>query len=410
MKKKALVILLIFVITFGYSSETSTIQVVSESGIAIFLDGIYKGVTTSEMGGIILHQLPSGMHTIKAAKKGFAPQEMKLTLKPEEIYTHTVQPFVMKITVTEKENIEKVQLGRLKIESTPIVLSIDIPALNLVLNKTKDEWIAENIPTGKYDVIFSSGNETMQSVIEINPGWLSHYYVDMSIRKIEEKNIYISPEQRMANIEMIEIPATPQRPKGSYIGKYELTQTLYKSIMGNNPSYFQGENLPVEQISWYDAVTFCNKLSDLCELDKVYFQSAPGKIQRHFGANGFRFPTKKEWEYAASGGGNINFWSGTANAQKLIMFAWYSKNSEITTHPVGTKLPNALGFYDMSGNVYEWTSDLFKTEEHGLLRISKGGSWNSDRKNCRIYSRRLYIDNMSHKEKDLGFRLARNKE
>jgi len=131
-----------------------------------------------------------------------------------------------------------------------------------------------------------------------------------------------------------------------YIGKYEVTQALWKAIMGNNPSHFKGNNLPVETVSWDDVQEFIKKLN-----------AKTGKQ--------YRLPTEAEWEYAARGGNKSKGYkySGSNNPDEV---AWYNTSFDTTTpidhrkihtHPIGTKKPNELGIYDMSGNVMEWCND-----------------------------------------------------
>lgn len=162
------------------------------------------------------------------------------------------------------------------------------------------------------------------------------------------------------------------------IGKYPVTQELWKVVMGNNPSEFKGKNLPVESISWNDCQEFIKKLNNLT-----------GKK--------FRLPTEAEWEYAARGGKKSKGYkySGSNNLNNV---AWYHDNSEDKTHPVVEKKPNELGIYDMSGNVWEWCNDWYGGYQSsavsnptgpasGSCRMCRGGGWINDGRRCRVSSR-----------------------
>lgn len=143
---------------------------------------------------------------------------------------------------------------------------------------------------------------------------------------------------------------------GFYMGKHEVTQAQWQAVMGNNPAYFKGDNLPVEQVSWDDAQKFINKLNDLNDGYK------------------YRLPTEAEWEYACRAGTTGDY-SGN-----LVDMAWYADNSGRRTHPVGSKQPNAFGLYDMHGNVWEWCRDSYHSTYNGAptnSRVVRGGSWNT---------------------------------
>ena len=155
-----------------------------------------------------------------------------------------------------------------------------------------------------------------------------------------------------------------------YIGQTEVTQALWTAVMGSNPSWFKGDNLPVESVSWDDCQEFIKKLN-----------SITGKR--------FRLPIEAEWEYAAKGGKKSKGYkySGSDNIDDV---AWYWMNSKVKTHLVGTKTPNELGIYDMSGNVWEWCQDRYSGFRSGRysrstceLRVCRGGSWFNFARHCR---------------------------
>lgn len=154
-----------------------------------------------------------------------------------------------------------------------------------------------------------------------------------------------------------------------YIGKTEVTQRLWKAVMDSNPSYFTGgDNLPVEYVSWDDCQNFILKLNELT-----------GKQ--------FRLPSEVEWEYAARGGNKSQnyLYSGSNNINDV---AWYDGNSGQKTHVVAEKQPNELGIYDMSGNVWEWTSDIYSenysSPRNSAYRVNRGGGWLRSAALCRV--------------------------
>lgn len=202
-----------------------------------------------------------------------------------------------------------------------------------------------------------------------------------------------------------------------YISPYELTQKEWVQYMPTNPSTFRGDNHPVEGISWYDAVRYCNLRSEAEGLTPCYSGSGDG-IVCDWSADGYRLPTEAEWEYAARGGANIlqRLFSGSDAVDEV---AWYKENSGGSTHPIGTKASNNLNLYDMSGNVYEWCWDRWikaydpnwtsvnpKGTEKGIYRIARGGAWDLDAYNARITFRSNYKPETTLNNK--GLRLVRS--
>ena len=201
-----------------------------------------------------------------------------------------------------------------------------------------------------------------------------------------------------------------------YISKYQITQNEWQEVMGSNPSWFRGDKLPVEQISWYDAIEYCNKRSIKEGLKPCY--SGSGKnISCDWTANGYRLPTEAEWEYAARGGKKSKGYkySGSNDINEV---AWYGSNSSDKTHPVGEKQANELGIYDMSGNVWEWCWDWYSIDYYsksprsnprgpssGEFRVLRGGSWYYNGNDCRVANRRL--NNPDDGDYSYGLRILR---
>lgn len=179
-----------------------------------------------------------------------------------------------------------------------------------------------------------------------------------------------------------------------YMGKYEVTQTQWQAVMGNNPSYFKNcDNCPVEQVSWDDAQQFLAKLNE-----------------RNDGFH-YRLLSEAEWEYACRAGTTGEYAGG------LDSMAWYRSNSDNKKHPVGTKQPNAWGLYDMHGNVWEWCQDWYdpnyyrnspssdpKGPSSGQYRVVRGGSWGSNASGPRSAFR--FYNTPDHRFVIIGFRVV----
>jgi formylglycine-generating enzyme required for sulfatase activity len=199
-------------------------------------------------------------------------------------------------------------------------------------------------------------------------------------------------------------PAADEQPQHSVrikafaIGKFEVTQAQWQTIMGDNPSVNKGANLPVDSVSWDDTQIFIQRLN-----------AKTGKR--------YRLPTEAEWEYAARGGTSTAYSFGDDGGM-LDQYGWYEANSGGKSHPVGEKLPNKFGLHDMHGNVWEWVQDCYKpgyagapgdgsavTVAQGCERVDRGGAWQSGPNNLRSGNRDWGPP--SYRLNNLGFRLAR---
>jgi len=215
-----------------------------------------------------------------------------------------------------------------------------------------------------------------------------------------------------------EVQHTARITKDFYISKYEVTQAEYRSLMGSNPSDTGkgiGNNYPVNKVSWYEAVEYCNKLSRSDGLTPAYTINGTN-VSWNRNANGYRLPTESEWEYAARGGHKAGSYNIYAGNDSIGSVAWYYGNSGNKSHPVGGKQANELGIYDMTGNVWEWCYDWYDDypsgsvtdpagPSSGSVRVLRGGGWLNDALHCRSAFRNY--DTPARRHNDLGFRVVR---
>ena len=253
-------------------------------------------------------------------------------------------------------------------------------------------------------------------------------------KKAREKTEREAKKVRMMknaeHLEMLDAYLAVIPGKDYLMMKTEVTQKQWQTIMGQNPSKFKDEDLPVEYVSWIDAVEFCNALSEKQGLEKcysngrwAYYDKKKNKdvteedynkdqkkkyskrqiikyydIDCNSNAAGYRLPTVEEWQYAARGGKNYKY-SGSDNLDEV---GWYKDYSEEKTHPVAQKKPNGYGLYDMSGNVWEWCWDSYSYS----VRYYCGGSWHDNADYCEVGSKNgRYADS---RYDNLGFRIVRS--
>jgi len=218
-----------------------------------------------------------------------------------------------------------------------------------------------------------------------------------------------TPVETESGVEMILLPAgwvtigdaqgsADEKPphkvwlNGFYIDKYEVTQEEFERLTGENPSRWKGGNNPVERVRWSDAVKYCNARSLEEGLEPCYDLET---WECNFEADGYRLPTEAEWEYACRAGTTTRYSFGD-KPEKLRLYAWYKENAAGRARPVGRKLPNPWGLYDMHGNVAEWCNDFYQVDYYkespeknpwgpksSDTRIIRGGSWDSNADKCR---------------------------
>ena len=198
-----------------------------------------------------------------------------------------------------------------------------------------------------------------------------------------------------------------------YMKATEVTQKEWREVMGSNPSRFRGDNLPVENVSWFDAMKYCNALSKKEGRTPVYRING-NSVTANWSADGYRLPTEAEWEYAARGGKKSRGYK-YSGSNSVGSVGWYNDNSGSKTHPVGQKQANELGLYDMSGNVWEWCWDWYgdyssgsqrdpRGPSSGSYRVGRGGSWFYNGRSLRSAFRLFSSPGVSGR--DRGFRLA----
>ncbi|WP_199432899.1 formylglycine-generating enzyme family protein [Qaidamihabitans albus] len=178
-----------------------------------------------------------------------------------------------------------------------------------------------------------------------------------------------------------------------------VTQALYAQVTGTRPSAAHDDRSPVESVSWWDAVRFCNALSRREGLVPAYrLRAGAEDVEWEVSADGYRLPTEAEWEHACR--------AGTTGARHgpLDEIAWHRGNSHERMHDVGGRQPNAWGLYDMLGNVWEWCWDSFDAEDHPDYRVLRGGGWFDEHWSCRASVRRR--SHPTFRVDDVGFRVA----
>ncbi|MFZ2955884.1 MAG: SUMF1/EgtB/PvdO family nonheme iron enzyme [Candidatus Ozemobacteraceae bacterium] len=371
----------------------------SDPAAEVFIDGKKAAASTPAT----VEDLTPGIHQVEIRKPGFATFSQRIQTKPGETF----------------------KLENIVLKSNPIVKPNPIVEATPSLQSNQAKIVNGKASTGFFARLFGS-SQSNQTEIDLGTG------VKMKMVLIPAGSFMMGSEKGGGNekpVHKVEI-AEP-----FYMGIFQITQGQYEKIMGNNPSNFKdtnnkGINRPVEQVSWYDAVEFCNALSLQQKLQPCYVIDKSKKdpnnqnsndsfkwlVTCDFTKSGFRLPTEAEWEYSCRAGTKTEYYWGDAINDE---YCWYGKNSGDTTHDVGTRKPNPWGLYDMSGNVFEWCFD-WKSDEFykknqctdpqgkgtGKYRVLRGGGWFVADVYCRSASRYTYSPGL-RLYRTLGLRVVR---
>jgi formylglycine-generating enzyme len=453
----------------GFSVQIVQVHISTEpEGAKVYIADEEIGVTP------VSFEYPSGRHQITISLKNYPDIEETIVIKGSELRktykfvdvraTLTINTFnKAKVYINDGlvRNFNKIKLesGQYKIrvemdstrtleknialedrEEKTIMLFPDYPMGSVQINSSPDSCLTELWEVG-VDKYTSFGSKTFSNLpvgnyrLKVSKKGFKSHSEDVMIEEGKSKKLKIKlrtgPDIGGEYV-LVEgglflmggEGCTDEKPvhrvsvNSFYMSRYETTQAEWNFVMGNNPSEFKKDSLPVENVSWFDAINYCNKLSELEGLQKCYSGSG-NNIECNFLANGYRLPTEAEWEYSAAGGIKDikSIFSGSNNIKEVAV---YEGNCRDSTHAVGSLKPNELGIYDMTGNVSEWCWDWYDVypaeakhrsnpsgPNKGFLRVIRGGSWFSYDKCSRVCCRNLYNPNDAYFY--LGFRVARSK-
>ena len=336
--------------------------------------------------------LKEGMHLLEVRKDGYRSQQKTIQLAQQQkldVAFDALSAIQGNLSVNFKPFGSDVYVDGVKVGQSPRVFNgVLVGNHNVEIRKSGYTTSRQTVTISEGQTASISGSLT-SSASSSNSNTLSSSGSSLS------GNALTIPVKNGINIEMVKVEAgsfdmgaTPEmqapyeveKPvhrvtltNNYYIGKYEVTQALWQAVMGSNPSYFKGDDLPVEQVSWNDCQDFISKLNAMT-----------GKR--------FRLPSEAEWEYAARGGNKSRGYQ-YSGSNTIGDVAWYDGNNSSMTHAVGTKQPNELGLYDMTGNVWEWCQDWYDSYSSspqtnpigavsGSYRVFRGGGINSSARFC----------------------------
>ena len=317
------------------------------------------------------------------------------------------------VAAAETENQSKT--GILVIQTLPVVTEIEIPALGLNQTKNKNTWEIKTIPEGEYEVHVFAVGKSLTHRVKIVGNATTNLLFDVLTDTVVDLNAPPPAQAQSTTEDFVHVKGgcfqmgdtfgdgqADEQPVHEVcvddfqIGRYEVAQSEWEELMGNNPSRFKKDGrYPVENVSWDKVREFIRRLNN-----------KTGRFHR--------LPTEAEWEYACRSGGREEAYCGGQNPDE---HAWHNKNSGGQPRPVGLKQPNGLGIYDMSGNVWEWCQDAYgesyykasiRNSPRGLssgpYRVIRGGSWSFPARDTRAANRDRR--DPSYGFDALGFRLV----
>ena len=336
--------------------------------------------------------LKEGMHLLEVRKDGYRSQQKTIQLAQQQkldVAFDALSAIQGNLSVNFKPFGSDVYVDGVKVGQSPRVFN------GVLVGNHNVEIRKSGYTTSRQTVTISEGQTASISGSLTSTTSASSTNALSSSGSSQSGNTLTIPVKNGINIEMVKVeagsfnmgatpemqdPDTDEKPvhrvtltNNYYIGKYEVTQALWKIVMGSNPSNSKGDNLPVEQVSWNDCQDFISKLNAMT-----------GKR--------FRLPSEAEWEYAARGGNKSRGYQ-YSGSNTIGDVAWYDGNNSSMTHAVGTKQPNELGLYDMTGNVWEWCQDWYDSYSSspqtnpigavsGSYRVFRGGGINSSARFC----------------------------
>jgi len=354
-------------------------------GANIIIDGKNFGTTPRVLTNVLI-----GTHELRLEKSGCASVAKTITLDEKNKLTISEKLQTgREIAISTDKNGDQIYVDGYYIGTSPMTTTLSFGEHNI-------KAVRDGKETSKKITVAQTGGDTSVQLAfsESKTFTVNGITFEMIAVKGGTFTMGCTSEQG-GDCDSDEKPTHSVTLSDYYIGKFEVTQKLWKAVMRTNPSYFKGDNLPVEYVSWNDALEFIRKLN------------------QKTGQN-FRLPTEAEWEYAARGGNKSRGYkySGSNNIGDV---AWCAEYSGSKTHPVGTKSPNELGIYDMSGNVWEWCQDWYESYSSGSQtnptgpstgshRVLRGGSWNGTAWICRVSDRDG--NNPGDRDFNFGFRLV----